>query len=298
MKKALVFIGLLIYLNSFGQEIKIKKDKISLDGVEVAMLVKNKLVYTFTTLDNVPKFSVEKKATALDDGSLVYWCILTDLNTNKTNEIIDYGSDQGLSFQRGIVASVVNEKYKFLTSTGIDEKAISEFINGASTNLQKTFDDANLKYAETVQKEEEMMVKLKITIKDGKIYQNQEMVGANNTTVFNDVLIGTISSDNIVYVAGFPSSLVYTINSSYIDKEINGNQKEFVRSTLLANWYDTKTGYTNPVTGKNFKQQILTADGKSFNLKKIADSNVLSRQIVAKLLYNGYTFGKMVKLNS
>lgn len=89
MKKALVFIGLLIYLNSFGQEIKIKKDKISLDGVEVAMLDKNKLVYTIATLDNVPKFSIEKKATALDDGSLVYWCILTDLNTNKTNDIIE-----------------------------------------------------------------------------------------------------------------------------------------------------------------------------------------------------------------
>ena len=96
-------------------------------------------------LDNVPKFSVEKKSTALDDGSLVYWCILTDLSTNKTNEIIDYGVDQGLSFQRGIVASVVNDKYKFLTSSGIDEKAVSEFINGTPTNVQKIFDDDQFK---------------------------------------------------------------------------------------------------------------------------------------------------------
>ena len=50
MKKTLLFIGLFIGLNSFGQEIKIKKDKISLDGVEVAMLDKNKLVYTIATL--------------------------------------------------------------------------------------------------------------------------------------------------------------------------------------------------------------------------------------------------------
>lgn len=200
-----------------------------------------------------------------------------------------------MSFQRGIVASVVNEKYKFLTPNGIDEKAVSEFINNTPNTVQKTFDEINLKYAETAKKEEEMMVKLKITIKNGTIYQNQEMVGANNTTVNNDVLIGTISYDNVVYVAGFPASLVYTINSSYLDKEINGNHKEFVRSTLLANWYQTKTGFTNPVTGKNFKEQILTADGKSFNLKKVDDSNVLSRQIVAKLLYNGYVFGKMIK---
>ncbi|MEO8253841.1 MAG: hypothetical protein ABI554_05580, partial [Flavobacterium sp.] len=202
---------------------------------------------------------------------------------------------QGLSFQRGIVASVVNDKYKFLTSSGIDEKAVSEFINGTPTNVQKIFDETNLKYAEETKKDLEMMDKLKITIKNGTIYQNQEMAGANNTTVNNDVLIGTISYDNVVYVAGFPASLVYTINSSYTDKEINGNHKEFIRSTLLANWYETKTGYKNPVTGKNFKEQILTADGKSFNLKKVNDSNLLSKQIVAKLLSNGYVFGKMIK---
>lgn len=49
----------LVTVLSVAQEIKIKKGKISLDGVEVALLEKKKLVYTISTLDNMPKFSVE-----------------------------------------------------------------------------------------------------------------------------------------------------------------------------------------------------------------------------------------------
>ena len=72
-------------------------------------------------------------------------------------------------------------------------------------------------------------------------------------------------------------------------------------------WYATKTGYQNPNTNKNIKDEIITWDNKYYNLRgtltdteKInlsfygnEDKDFLSKQIVAKLLYNGYKFEAM-----
>lgn len=309
MKKVLAcFTMLCLFITANSQEIKIKKDKIIIDGTEVAILEKQKLIYKILSLDSRPIFSIERKATTLLDGSLVYWSLLTDLSNNKTNEVIDYGDDQGFSFQRAIVASVCNEKYKFISSAGLDEKGVLEFINEKPTNITKFFEDADLKTIENLKKEQEILIQNKIKVnKNGDITQAQE-VSKNHKIIIEDIIIGKISKQNIANASGFAPNLTYTITSIY--KKDEGSIKVTSWSRIVATWYAAKTGYKNPVTNKNIKEQIITEDNKSFNLsqklpdsvikelnisEKSGDGDILSKQILAKLLSNGYEFEAMKK---
>ena len=303
MKNVLLGLAMIVSVTAIGQDIKIKKDKISIDGTEVAVLDKQKLVYNVLTLENKPVFSIERKATPLLDGSLVYWSLLTDLSNNKTNEVIDYGKDQGLSFQKAIVASVCNEKYKFISAGGLDEKGVLEFINGTPTNITKVFDDANQKTADQLKAEYDAMTALKITVENGHVLQKQE-VYKDGQPVMDYVVIGEVTKSNVTFMPNFPPSLVYTVNSLYSEKDNNSRIQNRVRT--LGAWYATKTGYTNPNTNKNIKDEIITSDNKYYNLRgtltdteKInlsfygEDKDFLSKQIVAKLLFNGYKFDAM-----
>lgn len=304
MKKIVLGLVMIASATAIGQDIKIKKDKISIDGTEVAILDKEKLVYKVLTLDNRPIFSIERKATPLLDGSLVYWSLLTDLSNNKTNEVLDYGKDQGFSFQKAIVASVSNEKYKFISAAGLDEKGVLEFINGTPTNIMKVFDDANQKTIDQLKAENDAMVAVRIKVENGTVFQKQE-VNKNGQLVMDYVLIGEVVKSNVVFMPNFPASLVYTVNSLYSQLDNNSHSQNRVK--LLGAWYATKTGYTNPITNKNIKDELITWDNKYYHLRgtltdteKInfafygdEDKDLLSKQIVAKLIYNGYKFDAM-----
>ncbi|OMQ12403.1 hypothetical protein [[Flexibacter] sp. ATCC 35103] len=304
MKKVLLGLAMIVSLTAIGQDIKIKKDKISIDGTEVAILDKEKLSYKILSLDNRPIFSIERKANTLLDGSMVYWSLLTDLSNNKTNEIVDYGTDQGLSFQRAIIASVCNEKYKFISASGLDEKGVLEFINGTPTNITKVFDDANQKTIDQLKTENDAMVALRIKVENGNILQKQEVL-KDGQLVMDYVVIGEVKKSNITFMPNFPPSLVYTVNSLYSEKDNNSRVQNRVK--VLGAWYATKTGYQNPNTNKNIRDEIITWDNKYYNLRgtltdteKInlsfygnEDKDLLSKQIVAKLLYNGYKFEAM-----
>lgn len=304
MKKVLLGLAMIVSVTAIGQDIKIKKDKISIDGTEVAILDKEKLSYKILSLDNRPIFSIERKANTLLDGSMVYWSLLTDLSNNKTNEIVDYGTDQGLSFQRAIIASVCNEKYKFISASGLDEKGVLEFINGTPTNITKVFDDANQKTIDQLKTENDAMVALRIKVENGNILQKQEVL-KDGQLVMDYVVIGEVKKSNITFMPNFPPSLVYTVNSLYSEKDNNSRVQNRVK--VLGAWYATKTGYQNPNTNKNIRDEIITWDNKYYNLRgtltdteKInlsfygnEDKDLLSKQIVAKLLYNGYKFEAM-----
>lgn len=303
MKNLLLSFMMLTGLTSVAQDIKFKKDKISIDGTEVAILDKVKVNYKILSLDNRPIFSIERKNVLMLDGSTFNWCVLTDLSNGKTNEVVDYGKDQGLSFQKTIVASVCNDKYKFISSAGIDEKGVLEFINGTPTDIQKVIADANQKTADQLKTEADAMAALKIKVTDGVIYQKQEVLKENGV-VEDYVKIGNVVKQNITFMANWPPSLVYMVNSVFTT--IDNNNREQVRTREIGGWYATKTGYANPKTGKNIKDEIITADNKYFPLRgtltdteKInlsfskGDKDLLEKQIVAKLLYNGYKFEAM-----
>ncbi|NRT14542.1 hypothetical protein HNP99_000882 [Flavobacterium sp. 28A] len=306
MKKGLLVAMMFACLTTFAQKIKIKKDKISIDDVEVAILDKQKLVYKIVSLDNRPIFSIERKVSSLIDGSTVYWSVLTDLSTNKTNEVLDYGKDQGLSFQNAIVASVCNEKYKFISAAGIDEKGVLEFINGTPTDIDKVLGDANLKAKNELKAENDVMVKAKVSVKNSDIFQLQDVAGKEV-----NVVIGSINKKSIVFIAGFAPSLVYEVNSLY--SELDNNSRKQNRSRLVGSWYDVKLGSENPTTNKRVKNEIITWDNKYFGLRgavsgmeKISSAGLekgdleiyggaetLPNRIVAKLLFHGYTFEAM-----
>jgi len=290
MKKVSLAFALLLSLTAIAQKIDIKKNKISIDGNPVAILNKEKKVYNILSLDNKPIFSIERKLTAILDGSSIKWMVLTDLNTNKTNEIIDYGKLHGFSFENSIIASVCNDTYKFISTAGIDEKGVSEFINGTPTDIEKIIAESNLKTKKQLDVENDAMVKAKISVKNGSIFQLQNVDGKET-----NVTIGYITKKNQPPMAGFAPELSYEVSS---------------RVAQIAVWYKTKNGYTNPNTGRNIENEIVTSDQKYFNVRgalsgmeKVSDAGLekgekefyasedsLPSRIVAKLLYNGYTF--------
>lgn len=290
MKKLLLSLLMAVSLTSVAQDIKIKKDIISIDGTEVAILDKEKLVYKILTLDKRPIFSIERKNTPLADGSSVYWSLLTDLSNGKTNEVVDYGKGQGLSFQKTIVASVCNEKYKFISAAGIDEKGVLEFINGTPTDILKFFADADQKTADLLKAENDAMVAQNIKVQNFTIYQKQE-VYKNGVPLLEYVAIGNVARGSVVFMQNWPASLVYTVYSDYT--VLNNQNKEERMTREIGAWYADKTGYNNPDTGKPLKGVIITPDKKYLNLKETSNKEVLASQIVARFLYNGYKFEAM-----
>jgi hypothetical protein len=311
MKKLILTTALLL-VNCviIAQEIKIKKGKVSIDGNEVAILEKKKLVYCFSSLDNVPKFSVEIKETPLLDGSKVSWCLLTDLNTNKTNEILEEESYQGLNFEKRIVSNVTQGKYKFITAGGIDEKLVTDYINGTSSNIIKGFEELNKKTVDDLKKESELVDRLRIKIvNNGTIIQEIDSIDKNNRPIVFELFLGSINVKEEVTIQGFAPNLVYCVNS--VTTSLDQRNKKVETITTIANWYKSRIGYDNPVTGKKIKEQIITEDKKSFNLPEIQpemsaqslnttfgkpDRLKLMKAIVGRLLYNGYVLGNMKKI--
>ena len=298
-------ILLLIANYNFAQEIKIKKGIVSLDNIEVAMMEKKKLIYTFSTLSNVPKFSVQLNSRNLLDGSSVYWCLLTDLQTNKTNEILDKGNSYNLSFEKGIISSVVHGDVKFITTNGIDEKLVTEFINGPKSSVLKDFEDQDNKTISELLTEKKNLEKLKIRIEKSSILQKQNVIDQQGNSVLKDVVVGYIERKEEVVMQGFPSIVSFSVNSVEIITDDRGKKQEIIKP--IANWYKKNDAYDNPVTGKKIKEQIITLDKKSFNLAEIhpenqaspenhsmfgkPDENKLKEAIVGKLIFNGYNFG-------
>jgi hypothetical protein len=290
-----------------SQEIKIKKGVLLLDGAESALMEKKKNVYSFSNLKNEAKFSVELKSRLLLDGTNAYWCILTDLATNKTNEILDRGTYEGLSFEKTIVSSVVHGDKKFITTNGIDEKLVSEFINGDKSNVLKDFDNTDLKIKTDITTEKANLDNYKIRVEKGNILQKQKITDKDGREVVADVLVGSIVRKEEVIMQGFAPSVYYAVST--IEPKVDERGKKYNEVKVIANWYKSKIGYDNPVTGKKINQQIITEDKKSFNLSEIhpdnsaealnttfgkPDENKLKEAIVAKLLFNGYGFGKEV----
>jgi hypothetical protein len=306
MKKVLFAFTMFVSLTAIAQDIDIEKHKISVDETVVAILDKEKRVYKILSLDNRPVFSIERKLTSLLDGTSVKWMVLTDLTNNKTNEIIDYGKLHGISFENSIVASVCNDKYKFISKAGLDEKGVTEFINGTPTDIEKIFADANLKTKNQLNVENEAMIKAKVSVKNGDIFQVQDVNGKET-----NVIIGSITKKSQTVMAGFAPDTFYEVNSLYSEKDNNNRDQN--RARQVAVWYNTKTGYTNPNTNKNIQNEIITSDNKYFNLRGAISSmeivssaglekgdlelytsgNSLPSRIVAKLLFNGYTFEAM-----
>lgn len=306
LKSSLAKVFLLLLANySFAQEIKVKKGKVSLDEVEVALIDKKKLVYSFSTLGNVPKFSVELKSRNLLDGSSVYYCLLTDLQTAKTNEILDKGTFSGMSFEKAIVSSVVHGDLKFLTINGIDEKLVSEFINGTKSTVLKDFEEQDSKTISELLTEKKNLEKLKIRIEKSSIIQKQNVIDQQGNNVLKDVVVGYIERKEQVVMQGFAPIVSFAVNSAEIITDSRGKNQEVIKP--VANWYKTNSAFDNPVTGKKIKEQIITVDKKSFNLPEIhpenspeatnttfgkLDENKLKEAIVAKLIFNGYSIGK------
>jgi hypothetical protein len=310
LKSNLTKVILLLIANyNFAQEIKIKKGIVSLDNIEVAMMEKKKLIYSFSTLNNVPKFSVQLNSRNMLDGSSIYWCLLTDLQTNKTNEILDKSQSYNLSFEKGIISSVVHGDVKFITTNGIDEKLVTEFINGPKSSVLKDFEDQDIKTISELLTEKKNLEKLKIRIEKSTILQKQNVIDQQGNKVWKDVVVGYIEKKEQVVVQGFPPIASFAVNSSEIIPDSRGKNQEIVKP--IANWFKKNDAYDNPVTGKRIKEQIITIDKKSFNLAEIhpenqaspenhsmfgkPDENKLKEAIVAKLVFNGYSIGKPIE---
>ncbi len=278
MKKAILVVCLLTFMNSFAQEIKIKKDKILFDGTAVGILDKQKRVYNILTLDGEPKFSVEMKRLALEDGSNAYWYLITDLKTNKTNEITE-GPSEGLSGERTIVASVSKGNYKFITTTGIDDKAFSEFINGSQTELSKKYESQNSKIIQDLKTEDDLLIASKVSItKEGLILQPKLIINKKTgVEELKKVILGRIGFQSDKDIVGM-SNATYVVSNA-------------TNKNIIAKWQER--GEVSPISNSFIRKQFTTFDKKLVNLDLdtflMSDTHTKNiRKFVAKLFYMGY----------
>lgn len=271
MKKLVSLFAFLFTLGFYAQELKIKKGIISLNGTEAAKVDNKKRLYTISTLSDEPRLTVEMKIFPLVDGTNIYYCELTDLKSSRKSECLDEGKAQSLSFEKNIVASLVDGKYKFLTEKGLDDAVIEAFFNEMPQGtLLKSLEEKNNQIANEEKLEMEKFTTQKINLtKNGGFY-----IGENQ--------LGTILRVEERDFQGF-SVFRYQIQNK------DGH--------VVANWYYSSR--TNPVTEKLDKEFILTKDQKSFFKLKYdtaitpsfstdysKDGN--AKRIIAKLYSKGY----------
>lgn len=127
MKKLFLILLTIVPLICFSQKIKVKKDIVSFDGVNVAKVnskIRNN--YKFTTLDGKKAFDVVFKGMSADNLEGFQWLELTSAN-GKTTEIPYEVLMTSFSVTK-LVIKLLSTKYELITTKGIDMAKVDTFF--------------------------------------------------------------------------------------------------------------------------------------------------------------------------
>lgn len=260
---ALLFTSMLTY----SQDVKVKSGKILLDGKEIGLISDKKQVYTFSTLDGKALFTTQQQAKNLIDGGTENWLLVTDLSDNKTNDLSYSKSYFMWSYEKNLISILAYEDKKLLTSNGIDEKALKDFINGDKIDMNIVVDKKNEQIKLDTEASSNLYNTNKISIsKKGEIKQDTLRIGSISRTVTK--------------LNGFADILKYNIYD--LDKN------------LIGEWQSSGTE-VNPVTNGLWKEQLLLERKKSIRIKFDAkgnssslESDINAKNFVAMTIFQGY----------
>lgn len=260
MKKIILTLLITLPLLSFGQKIKIKKGIVTFDGKEVAKLDDNtRDYYKFTTLTGDKAFDVVFKGMSASNLEGFQWLEMTSAAGKKTE--IPYEVLMTSFSVSKLIIKLLSEKYKLITSNGIDMAKVDEFFAVEREVLSD-------KYAQAV-----------VAAKTDEA-ERQKTVGKYNPFVKDDgtVLFGGSQGTNIVGRASF-------YNNTYTVKDLDGIVVGTAKGCSTCTAVDATT-----YTDESFK-----FDYGSKTMMTGRFSRSFAQIFVEELLGRGYTLGHEAK---
>ncbi len=195
MKKTFLFACLIAVGLSYGQDFKVKKNEVLIDGAAAAKISDSKGIYTLTDLNGNPLFSARIESAAKiggTDGSS--WIELTGAN-GKVKEVKDLSTAITFSKEKIILGNVI-QNYKLIGTSGPDMSAIQEFFatedRGFSTAILEKL--AALKAENDA--DDQIAADNKISFDEkGNILQDGKKIGATIVTKSNNNGVGLVETE-------------------------------------------------------------------------------------------------------
>lgn len=128
MKKIIIILLITLPVLSFAQKIKVKKEIITFDNVEVAKVNDDvRDFYKFSTLKGEKAFDVEFKGMSASNLEGFQWLELTSATGKKTE--IPYEVLMTSFNVTRLIIKLVSEKYELITMDGIDLDKVNAFFD-------------------------------------------------------------------------------------------------------------------------------------------------------------------------
>ncbi|WP_405251153.1 hypothetical protein [Dokdonia sp. Asnod3-C12] len=127
--------------SGLAQKIKVKKDFVEADKVQVAKIEKLGASYTFTSLDDdAEKFIVDHKGLKISEDLSKEWLIIKNADESKRTEVdMEYLSFT-MNLKKGI-AELLFKKYKLLSTDGVEIETLNSFLDVDRPNLTNQYND-------------------------------------------------------------------------------------------------------------------------------------------------------------
>ncbi|MGV0970315.1 MULTISPECIES: hypothetical protein [unclassified Empedobacter] len=223
MKKILLSLFIVCSIYSFGQDVDIKKGKISINKKEVATIDGKKKVYTIANIDNVPVATIKWNFEIMPDGSKSYWFTITDLSTNDVNDVVTEGVGNSISPEKIIVETFSKGEYKIFNENGIDKDLLKTLVATNKRNRAEEVSNEKEKIEINLSEVKYLFDNSKLSIdSSGSVLKESKKVGKITFTTFiNEKSYELLNSEGIEI--GKWKNGIFTLNngSTYKVEETN-----------------------------------------------------------------------------
>jgi len=262
MKKILL-ICLFIPVFGFSQKIKIKKDIVSFDDNEVAVLkTPDANTYEFYYLNGDKAFTANFKGLSITSVDGEQWLEMVSTDNKKTE--IPYEVLQTSFNSSKIIIRLLAEKYKLIDNNGINKSEVETFFNTERESLS----DKYLKAAASAKMDRD---------------EREQNVGKYNPFVKDDgtILFGGSFSKNIVGYAKFNNN-IYTISDLDLNSVATATEASHISSTVKV---------------KTYTDETFSYDYGSRTMITPTFSRTFAQLLVEELVGRGYYLGHQAKEN-
>lgn len=258
-----------------AQKIKVKKDFVEADKVQIAKVEKLGSSFVYTSLnDENEKVVVDHNKLKISDAVSKEWIVVKNADDTKSTEIdLEYISFT-MSLKKAI-AEFLMKKYSIITTDGIDLAALNSFLDTDRPNLTKEYGDL-LKGATAETRElNAALSDVNVSIKEGtnEIYEGDVNSGSS---IISDKakLLGSYSDKRVAAITTFT---IYDLDNHKVAIATAGNAFGKVDVNLP---YE-KTEFTYKMNGRN-----KNSNG-SYNSQFIED-------LVAQIAVKGVALGHQI----
>lgn len=265
------FFLLIFCLQINAQKIKVKKDQVLLDKSPIAVFEDLGSTYNYANVGDKenPIFTVDYNFLKISESVTKRWLVISDINKTKSTQVeLEY-----LSFtlnNKKAISELLFKKYKILTSSGIDETALIDFLSVERPNLREEY---NALLKSEVEKENIVAnVDVSVDTRQKKIFKG------------NDSSTNKESNDNLI------GSYTYSISDSRVSiYDLDKNSIAIATSSV----FDEVTVIL-PQTNEEFTYKALKKFGINFENNPKYQSGFV-RELVGHLYLKGITLGHQLR---